>query len=187
MALKEIGFTARPLLGRVQITGEPTGRGHQISLVTIDNKQWIADVGFGGDTPGAPLPLETDIPIEVGDQTLRIIESKEFGFILQALKGAQWKNLYSFDLEYVCSGDINYGNHYTATNPDSIFVNERIAALPSKNGLLTLFNNTFKVVSGEKETCVEVADGQEYLDLLEIEFGIQLDVPFNALKEPSRN
>ena len=56
MALKSMGFDVRALLGRVHITGTPTGRGHQIELVTIEGKQWIADVGFGADTPRAPIP-----------------------------------------------------------------------------------------------------------------------------------
>lgn len=184
-ALQEIGFDARPLLGRVHLSGEATGRGHQISLVTIDKRQWVTDVGFGGDTPNAPVPLEINTPIEMEGQTLRITKSKNFGFMLQTLRESAWRNLYSFDLEHVCQGDIDYGNHYTSTNPSSIFVKNRIAALPSKNGLLTLFNNTFKSVSGGKESCVEIKDGQEYLDLLEREFGVRLDVPFSSLKNTS--
>ncbi len=58
MALQAFGFDVRPLLGRVHITGTPTGRGHQIELVTIEGEQWIADVGLGVGTPRAPIPLE---------------------------------------------------------------------------------------------------------------------------------
>ena len=90
----------------VHITGEATGRGHQVSLVTINGKQWIADVGFGRDTPRAPVPLEINAPVELQNQMLRIIESKEFGFMLQKLEADIWKDLYSFDLGHVCQGDI---------------------------------------------------------------------------------
>ena len=62
MALKDFGFDARPLLSRVHKTGTPTGRGHQIELVTIQGKQWIADVGHGADTPRTPIPLELNQP-----------------------------------------------------------------------------------------------------------------------------
>jgi N-hydroxyarylamine O-acetyltransferase len=76
-AIRKAGFDARPLLGRVHVTGEVTGRGHQISLITIDNEPWIADVGFGADTPRCPFPLKINAPITSGAQTIQIIESKE--------------------------------------------------------------------------------------------------------------
>ena len=44
LALKSFGFKARALLGRVHITGEPTGRGHQVTLVAIEGKKWLVDL-----------------------------------------------------------------------------------------------------------------------------------------------
>ena len=76
MALKSFGFDARALLGRVHITGVPTGRGHQVSLVTIDGNQWILDVGFGAETPQVPIPLRFNQPITCEGQILRLVESE---------------------------------------------------------------------------------------------------------------
>jgi len=36
----------------------PNGRGHQIELVTIEGKQWIADMGQDTNTPRVPVPLD---------------------------------------------------------------------------------------------------------------------------------
>ncbi len=55
--LKTIGFDARPLLGRVHLSGTPSGRTHQFTLVTMGEDKWIVDVGFGSNTPRAPLPF----------------------------------------------------------------------------------------------------------------------------------
>ena len=52
--LKALGFDARRILGRIHLTEEPTGRGHQLTLVTIQGRRWIADVGFGH--PGIHSP-----------------------------------------------------------------------------------------------------------------------------------
>ena len=117
MALKAFGFDARPLLGRVHITGTPTGRGHQIELVTLQGRQWIADVGFGSDTPRAPIPLELDQPRIHDGQKIRLIDADHFGIMVQAFKEDEWQDLYSFDLGHVVPADIDYGNHFTSTHP----------------------------------------------------------------------
>ena len=182
MALKDFCFDARPLLGRVHITGTPTGRGHQIELITIEDRQWIADVGFGADTPRAAIPLELDRPTTLDGQMIRLVKDERFGIMVQTVKEGQWVNLYSFDLGYVCPADIDYGNHFNATNPGSLFVFARVDMLPVKNGAITLFDNTLKKRVGEKEIVQELAEGQAYLDALKTHFGIDLDAPYEKLR-----
>ena len=180
MALRAFGFDACPLLGRVHITGTPSGRGHQLTLITIQGKQWIADVGFGSDTPRTPIALDQRRPVIHDGQKFRLINTTNFGFMAQTFKGGHWENLYSFDLGYVCPADIKYGNHFTSTHPDALFTNARLAALPVQNGGYTLFNNTLKITIGEKETIQELAEGQPYLDALKTYFGIELDAPYGV-------
>lgn len=187
MALQHFGFNARPLLGRVLLTGTPTGRGHQISLVTIEEQQWIVDVGFGGDTPKCPIPLVLGKEIASTDQTFRLVESELYGIILQAKKIDQWLDLYSFDLEHVCPADISYGNHFTSTHPDCFFVYSRVAALPIENGMVTLFNHSLKTVVDGKEKQLELPEGKPYLEALKSNFGIDLGVPYESLRPLPNN
>lgn len=181
LAITSFGFEARPLLGRVHITGVPTGRGHQATLVTIEGKRWLVDLGFGSESPPVPIPLVFDLPLIFEHRTYRLIDSELYGYMLQSKHNEEWKNLYSFDLSHVCRGDIEYGNHYTSTNPNSIFVNSRVAALPVKNGMITLFNNSLKKVINGKEEVVILKDDQ-YLSIIEKEFGIKIDAKFEDLK-----
>ncbi len=183
MALQHFGFSARALLGRVHISGTPTGRGHQLSLVSLDNKHWIVDVGFGVDTPQEPLPLIVDKEFAINGKTMRFIRDNLFGFMLQTIKESRWTDLYSFDLNHVCSGDIYYGNHFTSTSPGSTFVFARVAALPIENGLVTLFNYTLKKIIEGDEMVEELQPGQTYIDALRDNFGIELDEPYENLKE----
>lgn len=182
LALKSFGFDARPLLGRVHITGQPTGRGHQVTLVTIEEKRWLVDLGFGAESPPVPIPLVCNVPIIFENQTYRLIESELFGYFLQNIHNEEWRNLYSFDLSYVCRGDIEYGKHYTSTSPNSFFVTSRVAALPVQNGMITLFNNTYKKVVNGKEEVTILKDDQSYLSIIEKEFGIKIDAKFEDLK-----
>lgn len=182
MALKAFGFEARPLLARVHVSGTPTGRGHQIELLTIQGRQWIADVGFGGDTPRAPIPLELDQPTAHDGQEVRLVDAENFGIMLQTAKDGQWVDLYSFDLGHVFPADIDYGNHFTSTHPGSFFTSSRVAALPLERGGITLFNTTLtKVVAGRKDV-QELSAGQSYLDALKNHFGIELDEPYEKLR-----
>lgn len=182
MALKSFGFEARALLGRVHIREFPTGRGHQISLVTIGGEPWIVDVGFGGDTPRAPLPLILDQPVSAHGQTVRLVRSRLFGTMLQKHTREGWSDLYSFDMEHVCQGDIDYGNHYTSTSPKTFFVTGRTAALPVEGGLITLINMTLRKRIGGEVKEIELEEGEAYLEALKTHFGIELDAPYEALR-----
>ena len=181
MALKAFGFDARPLLARVHLAGIPSGRGHQIALVTLHGRQWITDVGFGNHNLRAPLPLELDQPKTRDGFTFRFRDAGNFGTMLQYLAGGGWQDLYSFDLGHVYPADIAYGNYYTSTNSNSFFTFVRVAALPVPGGMITLFNNTLKTLSAEKEQEQELPEGQAYLDALKTHFGIELDAPYEAL------
>ena len=182
MALKTFGFEVRPLLGRTHVTGIPSGRGHQIELVTIEGRQWIADVGFGADTPRVPIPLELNQPTIRDGQKVRLVDADHFGIMLQTEKEDEWIDLYSFDLSHVFPADIDYGNHYTSTHPSSLFVFARVAALPVENGVITLFNNSLKKIISGNESIQELAEGEVYLDALKNNFGIELDAPYEKLR-----
>ena len=181
MALRFFGFDARALLARVHRNGTPSGRGHQISLVRIHERDWISDVGFGSPHLPAPVLLEIGHITTLDREAFRLAEAGPLGIMLQTLKNDSWQNLYSFDLGNVYPGDIAYGNHFTSTHPDSFFTFARVAALPSAGGRITLFNRTLRKVTGKAERISELAERQAYLDALKINFGIVLDAPYEAL------
>jgi N-hydroxyarylamine O-acetyltransferase len=182
MALRDFGFEVRPLLARVHLTGVPSGRGHQVSLVELDGRKWIADAGFGKDTPPGPLALQIGEVQELGGQSFRLADGGRFGTMLQKLEENQWRNLYSFDMEYVFEADIAYGNHYTSTSPNSFFTTSRLAAKPFEDGWAVLFNYRLTLIRNGREQVIDLPDGPGYLDALKTHFGIELDAPYEALK-----
>jgi len=182
LALQSIGFQARAVLGRVHTKGEPTGRGHFISLVTLNEKNWIVDSGFGSESPSFPIPLVCNQVFTSNNQTFQLVNSNLFGYMLQSKDGSEWKNLYSFDLNHVCAGDIEYGNHYTSTSPKSFFTFSRTAALPIENGMITLLNHNLKKVINGKEENIELEEKPSYIKMLEKEFGIELEAKIEDLK-----
>lgn len=182
MALRAFGFQARPLLARMQLTKIPSGRGHQLSLVTLDHNSWLADVGFGKDTPLEPVLLERGTSQDICGQPFRLLDGGVFGTMLQKQVGNEWHNLYSFDMEHVCQADIAYGNHYTSTNPHTFFTSARVAMLPRDGGWASLYNHRLTLHRNGSEERRRLPGGQEYLDAVKAYFGITIDAPYEALK-----
>ncbi|EGR2351538.1 arylamine N-acetyltransferase [Vibrio alginolyticus] len=183
--LNTLGFEARSLLGRVHVSGTPTGRSHQITLVTLEEQTWIVDVGFGSNTPRAPLPFILDQVIQTDLQTFRFVKDAQFGYFLQVLStdGTDtWNNLYSFDLEFVFAGDIACSNFFTSTSPNSRFTSARVAARATESGLVTLLNYTLRCANHEALTEIDLEPGQTYLDALKEYFGIELDAQYDELR-----
>ncbi|THB80211.1 MAG: arylamine N-acetyltransferase [Desulfobacteraceae bacterium] len=181
-ALLSLGFEARALLARVHLTGTPSGRGHQLELVSIDGKDWVVDVGFGLNSPRRPLSIEMDKPLSEDGRTIRLTDGGHFGIMFQALENGEWKDLYSFDLGYVFAPDIAYGNHYTSTHPDTFFTNSRVAGIPFTGGGITLMDRTLKITQNGRQDVQILPDSPAYLDAVTKHFGIELDAPYGDLK-----
>ena len=181
-ALQSFGFEARALLGRVHLTGTPTGRSHQVTLVTLAGKRWLVDLGFGAGSPPIPLPLIYETPVSIGNKCFQFIDDPLFGYMLQRKEEGEWKNAYSFDLNHVCQGDLAHGNHYTSTSKKSFFTTSRVAALPIENGMLSLFNHQLKKVINGQEQITVLKENPSYLTTVEKEFGIVFDANFENLK-----
>jgi N-hydroxyarylamine O-acetyltransferase len=180
--LQSLGFQARPLLARGHTRGEPSGRHHQLSLVTVNGREWIADVGFGANGLRAPIPFELGRIARQDGLEFRLIDCPPYGNMLQILEAGQWQDLYSFDLEYVCSADIESGNHFTSTSPKSHFTWTRMAALPKADGRISLKDLNLRVVVNGHVSNSELEQGAGYLESLYIHFGIDLEAPYEALQ-----
>jgi N-hydroxyarylamine O-acetyltransferase len=181
MALRTFGFDARALLARVHLSEPPSGRGHMLLLVTLDGRQWIADVGFGGPGLRAPIPFELGRETEQDGQRFRLVAADPFGTMLQTGRDGQWQNLYSFDLSHVTSADIAYGNHFTSTHPSSFFTYRRVAALPRPTGRVTLYDMRMNTSENGTERSETLSGGSAFLAALEDAFGIVLDADYSAL------
>lgn len=181
-ALTAYGFQARPLLARVHLSGSPSDRSHQLSLVSIAQQDWLVDTGFGSQTPRHPLPLTLDEALTTDIQTYRLVNDEQFGTMLQLKNQHTWDNLYSFDFNHVCQGDIDYANHCTSTMPTSTFTNVWMAALPNPTGITTLLNDSLRVTTNGATVVTELAADKTYIEVLKQHFHIDLKANYEHLK-----
>jgi N-hydroxyarylamine O-acetyltransferase len=180
-ALEACGFEVRTLLARVHITGVPSGRSHQLSLVTINNQEWVVDVGFGSACPRAPLPFEMDSP-QKQDGLRFQLTGHALGYMLQAERDGSWQDLYSFDLGAVVANDIIYGNHYMSTSPESIFTISRVVTMCHPEGETLLHNYRCTRVHGVEQTIEQWPNSPHYLRKLAQHFGIELSAKYEDLQ-----
>jgi len=118
-ALRELGFDVTTLLGRV---GPPDKRllNHMLLRVEIDGEPWIADVGYGGESPLEPIPLRDGMRVTQDgiDYSLR---RDAHHWRLTMHYGEVSEELYEFANVPFTAGDVEVANHYISTHPNSIF------------------------------------------------------------------
>ena len=180
-ALSCIGFRARPVLGRVHLTGEPSGRLHQATLVELNGDQWLVDVGFGSACPRVPMKLGRPEAVDHDGAAFRLIEHA-LGFMLQKHSDDRWSDLYSFDLTPVMNNDIAVANYYTSTSPRALFTRARMIAIGHPTGETRVLNYRRSVLKNGVLEVGELSDTPDYLREVERLFGIELDATYAELK-----
>jgi N-hydroxyarylamine O-acetyltransferase len=173
--LTELGFDATGLAARVQ-WGRPPGsvgpRTHMLLRVDLAEGPYLADVGFGGLTPTAPLALAAGREQETPHEHFRLVEANgEFG--LEARLGGSWASLYRFSLQPQLPIDYEVANWFTSTFPQSLFVNHLIASRALSGCRVALFNTRFTLRrrDGTSERRV-LRGGSELSAILDRDFGI---------------
>ena len=180
-ALAEIGFDVSGLSARVlwgQSEEAITARSHMLLRVVLPDGVFIADVGFGGQTPTAPLRLIADEEQQTPLGLFRLAKLDD-GFKLQSKIGADWMTLYRFDLQRQHPIDYEAANFYVSTNPLSHFTQRLSAARPVAEGRYALLNNTLHFHRAGQPSESRVLDRPAAIrETLDRTFGIDVpDVP----------
>lgn len=183
--LSQIGFTVKPLSGRVLWNIDPsitTARTHMLLEVLLDGQHYLADVGFGAMTLTAPLLFSPDIVQETQHGMFRLLQKEKF-YIMQVLRQNAWLPIYQFYTERMEPIDYEVANWYVSTHPDSHFTKQLIAAKVDDNGRYTLNNKLLNIRydSGRKES-KELQSVEEIVSVLAEVFGINIDA-IEALTE----
>jgi N-hydroxyarylamine O-acetyltransferase len=118
-ALRELGFEVTTLLARV---GPPETRGlnHMLLRVDVDGRPWLADVGFGGEGPVEPLPLEDGVRVAQGAIAYSLRRGLHH-WVLWMHCGDRSEEMYEFADAPHTAGDVEIANYFTSTHPMSIF------------------------------------------------------------------
>jgi N-hydroxyarylamine O-acetyltransferase len=181
--LGALGFGVTTLAARVMMgrTAGNSRRSHMLLKVEMEEGAYIADVGFGGHAPSAPLRLDTGEAQVTPHGADRLARMGDY-FELQTMLDGEWKTLYRFSLEPQTQEDHEMANWYISTHPDSEFTSRLIVARLLPGRRLGLFNNQFSVRHQDGTTeRRELKSAEEIAHVLEIEFAIALPSPREEL------
>lgn len=192
-ALTALGLVNRPLLARV-LLGLPEHvappRTHTLLLVNMDGAAWIADAGFGGSFV-PPLPLEDGAQAQTPDGAWhRLLRSGERGSLAgewrleragpasatdgRSAAHGEWQPQYVFDLGEVAQDDLEMGNHWTATRPDTRFTTLCIASVVLEDGFAAMTGRQLTVYRNGVSEMREITDATDYAQTLRDLMGIDL-------------
>ncbi len=169
--LKELEFNvteyfARFLLGLDFI---PMPR-HRILEVTIDDSQYICDVGVGLETLRFPK-LVADGHEQDGYKT-RFDDT--LGVVLSQFHKGEWSDYFSYNRTPALPVDFISTSYYCEHSPESIFNKDYMIAIKTPTGRKTIDGNVFKVFDGESVTVVTEDDEDKLKNILQTHFFIEL-------------
>lgn len=174
--LQTLGFDVRAIAARV-VEGDdrtPTAQTHLCGLATLDGAAHLVDVGFGGNTPTAPLRLDRRDPQSTPHGRYRIDLAPDGLHTLQAEILDRWRPLYRFDLRPVPAIDREVGNWYVCTHPDSSFPGQLRVARAGPGWRRTIGNGRFTLHRpGRPSQHRQLADADDVLAVLAEAFDIR--------------
>jgi N-hydroxyarylamine O-acetyltransferase len=119
--LRELGFTVMPMEARVRAGSTALRpRTHMVLAVQVEDRQWLADVGFGGEGLLEPVSMDGE-PVPSSGLIHRVVEEGDLR-VLQMGRGSDWEDQYAFALQPVHPVDFEVANWFTSTHPQSPFV-----------------------------------------------------------------
>ena len=142
-ALREMGFEVRDLAARVLWGRESDSvppRTHRVLQVSCNGRDWLTDVGFGGQSLTGPIEMESDLEQKTPHELLRLRRLGSDRLLETFLQG-QWRPMYRFDLQPQLPVDFEAANYQLSSDPESRFVSGLIAALPTPAGRHALRDN----------------------------------------------
>jgi N-hydroxyarylamine O-acetyltransferase len=194
LALGAVGFAPVTCEARVRqnAAGGLRPRTHMVLIVPCDGRQWLADVGFGGDGLLEPLPLDGTVAEQAGvayrvaeDGGMRVLQrapavragvSESDRAVVQDAGALDWEDLYAVLPDPVHPVDFEMANWFTSTYPRSPFGGDRHV----------LRDLTYSIARGLHTETRQIARA-DLPPLLREVFGLDVpdDARFRALDEPA--
>lgn len=179
-----LGFGAERLAGRVVwmspegLDGPPQPQTHQALAVTIPgaDQRYLVDVGFGGQTPTAPLPMVPDEVQQTSHEPFRLRRrgSGADELVLETLIGERWRPLYILGLQPRPLIDMQVGSWYVSTYPESNFVVGLSAALVTDDARWNLRGRNLAIHAGGGTERIRFDDAAQVCTALTDRYGIDL-------------
>jgi len=174
-ALEHAGFHPVSHAARVILFTPRTAspRTHMFLSVAIDGTTYVLDPGFGGHGPLVPLPLVEQLETRAGPDVHRFTR-RDGEWVLEAKIDGVMAPLWMSTLEPESPVDFVMGNHFTATWPESPFVQRLMLRALTQEGRVSVMNRDVTIARNGVFEKSQLKDRTALRALLAKEFGIDL-------------
>ena len=172
--LGDLGFTTRLYLARVIYNKDiHPPLTHRISMVEINDAQYVVDVGFGPLGPALPVRMSTE---ETRDsyRTFRVSEAQPGVFHMQTRKDNGWFSLYKFELAHYGQADCELGHFYSHKHPQAAFVNNLVISVIRDNEVCSIRNREFCLATEKDQRNKTIENSTQLKELLKQQFDIKV-------------
>ena len=176
-ALRHFGFAVQDQLARVVVERPlaQAGRTHHFLQVSLPEGVFIADPGFGGLAPQAPVPLHEGAEVTVeGIVHHWRREGPWWTLCAEIPDAAESRPLWSTALETCYPPDFEMGNLYTATHPASPFRQRLSLRALTPFGRVSVLGSEVTWREGATVRRWALADRAELQALLRQHFGVEV-------------
>ena len=154
--LRTMGFTVSERFARfLRGEAEVPMRRHRVTIVHMDDGDYLCDVGVGQIAPRLPLKIEENIVQQQNGETYRFTRDAAHGWILWELHQNVWREYIAFTDDAAFNVDFLQPCFYCEKHPDSPFNKEYMLAIKTETGRRTIDGRTYKVFEGEQLIHIE--------------------------------
>lgn len=174
--LVQVGFQASMISSRIYNGDELGPEFDHMSIIVQLEGIWLVDVGYG-DLFIEPLRLVEGVVQKGHFKDYKIESTNQGNYLLsETIKGqADFVKRYSFDLKPRKINEFYDQNMDKQTSSDSYFVKNMICTLPTEDGRKTIFNDNYKVRTGDRVNNRPIKDKEELSKILLDEFNIVIN------------
>jgi N-hydroxyarylamine O-acetyltransferase len=174
-ALDRLGFPLVRHIARVRRgSTQARTRSHAVLLVEVDGQLWLADPGFGDESPLEPIPFTDGATRTVGDWTWRL-DCEGEDWVLRCLHADGWFDVYALRLEQHFPIDFDMINHFSYADPKSVFVGKLVVQRGDEKVRQVLKENVLTIQYADGRSESRQLTGEEIVEEMRDTFGIRLD------------
>lgn len=164
--LISLGFNAKRISARVYNKANGYGKefDHMALIVTIENREYLVDVGFG-DFCYEPIKLELNRLHKDQAGKFYFDMYKEKKYRISKVQDGEMVPQYIFNLTNRTLEEFREMCEYHQSNPESHFTHQKIITLAKQNGRATLSESKLKITKNNisKETPIKKNEFSKYL------------------------
>lgn len=154
--LREVGFTVTERFARyLRGESELPMRRHRVSIVSLDDGDYMCDIGVGQIAPRLPLKLEAGLVQEQNGETYKFERDVQHGWVLWDMHHGAWREYICFNDDIAYDVDFIQPSFFCEAHPTSPFNTEPMIAIKTEDGRCTIDGHVYKRFKGEELEHIE--------------------------------